>query len=75
VGSLQDARRQLAQIHGLDGDRVLTFREWCALNSLSERVGWRVLHGPDGPTITRLSQRRLGITVGNNRAWQKRREV
>jgi hypothetical protein len=55
-------------------DFVLTFKEWCAANRLSERNGRRILAGPDGPTVTMLSTRRIGITVANNRSWQKSRE-
>lgn len=55
-------------------DFVLTFKEWCAANRLSERNGRRILAGPDGPIVTMLSARRIGITVANNRRWQKSRE-
>jgi hypothetical protein len=54
-------------------DQVLTFFEWCQLNRFSERTGRRILNGPDGPKVTMLSPRRVGITVGNNRAWQASR--
>jgi hypothetical protein len=55
-------------------DFVLTFKEWCAANRISERNGRRILAGPDGPTVTMLSARRMGITVKNNRIWQQSRE-
>ena len=55
-------------------DQVLTFLEWCQLNRISERNGRRILAGPDGPTVTLLSARRMGITVRANRAWQQSRE-
>ena len=54
--------------------QVLTFVEWCRLNRLSERTGRRILDGPNPPTITDLSARRIGITVRNNRLWQASRE-
>jgi hypothetical protein len=54
--------------------QVLTFREWCALNRISERTGRRILASGNGPIVTMLSARRVGITVGNNRAWQASRE-
>jgi hypothetical protein len=53
--------------------QVLTFREWCQLNRISERTGRRILASGDGPTVTMLSARRVGITVGNNRRWQEAR--
>jgi hypothetical protein len=72
---LDDERRLRATRRPVPADDfVLTFQEWRALNKLSERGGRRVLAGPDGPTVTQLSARRIGITVGNNRAWQKSRE-
>jgi predicted DNA-binding transcriptional regulator AlpA len=55
-------------------DKVLTFDEWCAFNGLSPRTGWRIIHGPDGPKVTMLSERRYGITIRNNRAWQQSKE-
>jgi hypothetical protein len=54
-------------------DQVLTFSEWLALNRLSERTGYRILASGAGPVVTRI-RRRIGITVENNRLWQKSRE-
>jgi hypothetical protein len=51
-------------------DQVLTFAEWCRLNRLSGRTGRRLLQRPDGPEVTDLSPRRIGITIRANRAWQ-----
>ena len=77
----QQRRRERQQQVALDmpapalhDDAVLLFHEWCALNTLSERNGRRILAGPDGPTVTQLSARRFGITVRNNRLWQQTRE-
>jgi hypothetical protein len=55
-------------------DFVLTFKEWCAANRISERNGRRILAEPGGPVVTMLSARRIGITVANNRRWQQSRE-
>jgi hypothetical protein len=68
-------RRERAQHvldHGSD-DEVLTFLEWCALNKISERTGQRIIHGPNGPVVTMLAAKRIGITRGNNRRWQASR--
>jgi hypothetical protein len=54
-------------------DQVLTFRQWCRLNGISERTGARILAGPDGPVVVRLSAKRLGITVRANLEWQQSR--
>jgi hypothetical protein len=55
-------------------DQVLTFLEFCKLNRISERTGRRILNGPNGPAVTMLSPRRIGITVRANRAWQNSKE-
>jgi hypothetical protein len=55
-------------------DQVLTFAEWCALNRISERTGRRILAGGNGPTVTELSAKRIGITIEANRRWQASRE-
>jgi hypothetical protein len=58
----------------LNDNQVLTFKQWIALNNVSARTGRRILAAPDGPIVTRLSPRRFGITVANNRRWQQSRE-
>ena len=57
----------------LEDDRVLTFNEWCALNGIGKRTGRRILTSGCGPVVTQLSERRIGITIGNNRIWQESR--
>jgi predicted DNA-binding transcriptional regulator AlpA len=52
-----------------DLDRVISFREWCARNSLSEATGRRLLASKKGPIVTRLSERRIGIRERDYRAW------
>jgi hypothetical protein len=64
---------QLRQRLVEDDDAVLTFDEWCALNGFSPRVGRRILKSGNGPTVTRLSDRRIGISRKNNRLWQAQR--
>jgi hypothetical protein len=54
-------------------EQVLSFRQWCVLNGFSERTGRRVLASGNGPVVIQLSEKRIGITVGNNRAWQQAR--
>jgi len=66
-------RRRIQRQLSLDDDRVLTFNEWCALNGIGKRTGRRILTSGGGPVVTQLSERRIGITVGNNRRWQEAR--
>ena len=66
-------QRQHSLQHSLDDDKVLTFAEWCKLNRIGQRTGRRIINAPGGPVVTQLSERRIGITVGNNRRWQAAR--
>ena len=62
------------RMRNLNDCRVLSVREWCELNNISVRTGRRLIASPDGPRVTRISTRRVGITIANNRAWQQSRE-
>ena len=62
----QDVDRQFHP----DDHRVLSFRQWCELNSISLSTGRRILASGSGPEVTQLSRRRIGITTRSNRAWQ-----
>jgi hypothetical protein len=56
-----------------DDDAVLTFKEWCALNGFGERTGRRILAAAGGPTVTQLTDKRIGISRRANRAWLESR--
>jgi uncharacterized Rossmann fold enzyme len=58
----------------LNDNQVLTFKEWCAVNALSERNGRRIFAGGDGPATTQLSPKRVGVTVAADKAWKASRE-
>jgi hypothetical protein len=66
-------RPHVLEQHSAEGDKVLTFAEWCALNKIGQRTGRRIIRSGNGPVVTQLSERRIGITVGNNRRWQAAR--
>jgi hypothetical protein len=73
--SLQEAqRRRFQRQHAQDDQLVYTFREWCVINGISPRTGRRIIDGKNGPVVTRLSPRRIGVTRANNARWQKSRE-
>jgi hypothetical protein len=57
-------RQKRARAHfSADHDQqILTFAEWCDLNSISARTGRRILKAPGGPTVTMLTSRRFGIS-------------
>ena len=54
-------------------DQILTFKQWCQLNAISERTGARILAGLNGPPIVHLSAKRIGIRVSDNHQWQASR--
>lgn len=60
---------------GIDADRMLTFGEWCQLNSFSPSTGQRLIASGQGPVFVQLSARRKGVTVGENRRWQAARQI
>jgi hypothetical protein len=66
-------QRQRALAPLPDDDQVLTFLEWCDVNAISKRTGQRILQSKDGPTVTMLSARRIGITRRADRVWKASR--
>jgi hypothetical protein len=73
--TLQEAERRHRQSErdgaNLDDHRVLSFRQWCELNGFSPATGRRILAGENGPVVTQLSERRIGITIRTR--WQQSR--
>ncbi|MBR0936699.1 transcriptional regulator [Bradyrhizobium jicamae] len=59
----------------MDDDRIMTFGEWCELNSFSASTGQRLIANGRGPRFIQLSARRKGVTVGENRRWQASRLI
>jgi predicted DNA-binding transcriptional regulator AlpA len=55
-------------------DRVLTFRQWAALNGFSISTGHRIIKAGDGPPIVQLSPRRIGVKESDNAKWQQARK-
>jgi hypothetical protein len=56
-----------------DGNEVLSFNEWCAINGIGERTGRRILASGTGPAVLQLSANRIGIRRRDNEAWQETR--
>jgi hypothetical protein len=56
-----------------DDDQVLTFKQWCEVNTFSVATGKRIKASGKGPIFTQLSTNRVGVTRGNNRRWQQSR--
>jgi predicted DNA-binding transcriptional regulator AlpA len=59
----------------MDDDKVMSFDEWCLLNGFSRSTGQRLYRNNQGPTFIRLSARRVGVTVAENRRWQASRQI
>ena len=62
-----------ALARALDDQRVMTIAQWAKVNGFSIWTGQRLLKAGKGPVVTQISDRRIGITVRNNRAWQESR--
>jgi predicted DNA-binding transcriptional regulator AlpA len=50
-------------------NRVLTLRQWAELNTLSERTARHIIASGNGPKVTQLSGRRIGIREDHNAEW------
>jgi hypothetical protein len=66
-------RQHLRQRFAEDDDAVLTVKEWCTLNGFSSRTGRRILKSGNGPVVTKLTGKLIGVSRRNNRAWQQSR--
>lgn len=56
-----------------DLDRISSFSEWCKRAGISEATGRRILASGDGPTVTWLSARRMGIRERHYLEWLDKR--
>jgi len=59
----------------VDDDRVMSFDDWCKLNGFSRSTGQRLIASGNGPRFIQLSEKRKGVTVGENRRWQESRLI
>jgi hypothetical protein len=66
-------RQHALESQSLEDDRCLSFRQWCELNGIGLRTGRRILANGTGPTVTMLTDKRIGIRVIDNRRWQESR--
>ena len=58
-----------------DDDRVLSFKQWCEINGFSRSTGQRLIAAGNGPRFIQLSEKRIGVRVGENRRWQDSRLI
>ena len=59
----------------MDDDRVMSFDDWCNLNGFSRSTGERIVASGKGPRFIQLSEKRKGVTIGENRRWQQSRVI
>jgi hypothetical protein len=69
------SNRHSARDHALDDHWVIPFSLWCQLNNFSPATGRRLRKAGKGPVFTQISDRRIGVTVRNNRIWQESRAL
>jgi hypothetical protein len=51
--------------------KILSFRDWCRLNSISESTGRRII-AAGKIRVTQLSERRIGVGEDDNADFQAR---
>jgi predicted DNA-binding transcriptional regulator AlpA len=59
----------------VDDDRVMSFDDRCKLNGFSRSTGQRLIASGNAPRFIQLSEKRKGVTVGENRRWQQSRVI
>jgi predicted DNA-binding protein (UPF0251 family) len=67
-------RRQDERDRAVDDLRVLTISQAAEIIGISVWTLQRLIKAGKGPIITRISDRRRGINIGNIRRWQQSRE-
>jgi len=61
--STRDAKRQRPS------NRIMSIQEWCDRNGFSLATGWRIRKSGDGPKVTQVSARRIGIREDHHSEW------
>ena len=47
----------------------MNIREWCERSGFSAVTGWRFMKSGNGPKLTQLSARRIGISEDHYAEW------
>jgi hypothetical protein len=66
---LAERHQLFLELEKLPDDFCFSFAEWCLICNFSPRTGRRVLASGTGPTVRRLSEKRIAITARDHRAW------
>ena len=70
---MSDSNRRQRPLASEHLHRILTVQEWAKINSLGLRSAKRIIAAGDGPKITQLSTRRVGIREDHAVEWQNAR--
>jgi predicted DNA-binding transcriptional regulator AlpA len=65
--------RQPIEHLSAEDQRVLSLRQWAALNGFSFMTAKRLIADGQGPQIIQVSRRRVGVRVIDNARWQAAR--
>jgi predicted DNA-binding transcriptional regulator AlpA len=65
--------RQIIEHLTAEDQKVLTLKQWAALNGFSFMTAKRLMADGEGPQIIQVSRRRVGIRVIDNARWQQAR--
>jgi len=57
------------ELRGAEADFVLSINEFSRLAGVSIATARRLIAADDGPIVTRLSERRIGIRMRHAREW------
>jgi predicted DNA-binding transcriptional regulator AlpA len=57
------------ELIGIEGDRVLTLKEFAEIARISVMTLRRLVKRQQGPPITKLSERRIGVIARYGREW------
>jgi predicted DNA-binding transcriptional regulator AlpA len=58
---------------GLELQRILSVKQWCALLGISLATGKRILRSGNGPKVVRISAKRIGIRLADHLRWLEAR--
>ena len=56
-----------------DDHHVMNFSTWCKVSAIAPRTGRRILKSGEGPIITKLTDKMIGISLASHRAWLAKR--
>jgi predicted DNA-binding transcriptional regulator AlpA len=65
---------QMSEPQDFPLDHVHRWRDWCKLAGVSTTTGWRLVKAGQGPVITHLTAKLIGVRHRHHRDWLEARE-